>query len=53
MKLATFKTKSGENSRYGFKRGEHVVDIIYLAQFLREKNDDTRFLNLPLITNIR
>ena len=48
MKLATFKAKDVRDPRYGFKRGEHVVDILYLSKFLQEKNDDTRFLNLPL-----
>ena len=37
MKLATFKTKNIRNPRYGFKRGEHVVDILYLKQILARK----------------
>ena len=48
MKLATFKAEDIRDPRYGFKRGEHVVDILYLSKFLQEKNDDTRFLNLPI-----
>ena len=48
MKFATFKTKNSRNSRYGFKRGEHIVDILYLKQFLQEKNNETRFSNLPI-----
>ena len=48
MKLATFKTKDVVSPRYGFKRGDHVVDVLYLSKFLQEKNDDTRFLGLPL-----
>ena len=48
MKLATFKAKDIKDARYGFKRGEYIVDILYLSKFLQEKNDDTRFLNLPL-----
>ena len=48
MKLATYKAKDIRDARYGFKRGEYIVDVLYLYKFLQEKNDDTRFLNLPL-----
>ena len=48
MKLATFKTKDVVSPRYGFKRGDHIVDVLYLSKFLQEENDDTRYLNLPL-----
>ena len=47
MKLATFTTKGSEDPRYGFKKEEHIIDILYLSKFLQEKNNDDRFLNLP------
>ena len=48
MKLATFTTKGNENPRYGFKKEKYIIDILYLSKFLQEKNNDDRFLNLPL-----
>ena len=47
MKLATFTTEGSEDPRYGFKKEEYIIDILYLSKFLQEKNNDDRFLNLP------
>ena len=47
MKLATFTTEDSEDPRYGFKKEEYIIDILYLSKFLHEKNNDDRFLNLP------
>ena len=34
MKLATFTTKGSEDPRYGFKKEEYIIDILYLSKFL-------------------
>ena len=43
MKLATFTTESNEDPRYGFKKEEYIIDILYLSKFLQEKIRTTDF----------
>ena len=40
MKFATFTTKGNKNPRYGFKKEDYIIDILYLSKFLQEKNND-------------
>ena len=47
MKFATFTTSNNKLPRYGFKKGNYIVDILHLSKFYEEKNKDERFINLP------
>ena len=47
MKFATFTTSNNKLPRYGFKKGNYIVDILHLSKFFEEKNKDERFINLP------
>ena len=49
MKLATFTTESNEYPRYGFKKKEYIIDLLYLSKFLQEKNFNFKELNKQLI----
>ena len=48
MKFATFITKDSRSPRFGFKRGELIIDIIHLSTYLQEMKNNSSFLNLPL-----
>ena len=47
MKFATYTTANNREPRFGFKKEEYIVDILYLSKFLEEKNNDLKFINLP------
>ena len=37
MKFATFTTSNNKLPRYGFKKGNYIVDILHLSKFLKKK----------------
>ena len=48
MKFLTFKTKNDNETRFGFKSYEKVIDIGLAAKWLYEKKNDNSFINIPL-----
>ena len=47
MKFATFTTSNNKLPRYGFKKGNYIVDVLHLSKFFEEKNKNERCINLP------
>ena len=47
MKFATYRYEKNDKLRFGFKKGEHIIDIKRYASWLKERHGKTTYLNIP------
>ena len=47
MKFVTYTNIDGETPRFGFKRGDEIVDVIRSGIWVNENNKDASFLSIP------
>ena len=47
MKFATYRYEKNDKLRFGFKKGEYIIDIKRYASWLKERHGKTTYLNIP------
>ena len=47
MKFVTYRNIDGETPRFGFKRGEKIIDVIRSGIWVNENKKDSSFLTIP------
>ena len=47
MKFVTYRNIDGETPRFGFKRGEIIIDVIRSGIWVNENKKDSSFLTIP------
>ena len=47
MKFVTYTNINGETPRFGFKRGEKIIDVIRSGIWVNENKKDSSFLTIP------
>ena len=47
MKFVTYTNIDGETPRFGFKRGEKIIDVIRSGIWVNENKKDSSFLTIP------
>ena len=47
MKFVTFQKGNNSKHRFGFKKNDHIIDIVHASNWVHQSNNDPSFLDIP------
>ena len=47
MKFVTFQYDNNSEPRFGFKKDDQIIDIVYASDWFHQSKNDSRFLDIP------